>query len=183
MADQIVDGTGSGYRVKVNPENRMLVEAACVDITHQVNHEHEQCFSSIVQQTPAGANNAFLYIKNAGTDDMNIWNAILRAASAETIELWSVSGTAVGTEHIPVNMTVGSGIAANVTAVEGTNITGLTKLKLLRRIHVEAAKESLKHHVDAALIVQSSHAIALYAVSGSILVDTTLVYDFHNAWV
>lgn len=178
MAEQLLDGTGSNYRARVTSGNQLSVLAATVPVQHHNAHIHKKAFSLVAQQTPTGANDAFVYIQNDDTDDLNIWNVCLRCAAAETIEIWSVTGTAVGTAYTPVNVVVGSGVQPQVTCKVGNDITGLTQSKLLKRYYLEAGKQA---HIDinTALILPESHAIAVYAVTGTALTDVCAAFDFH----
>lgn len=179
MSEQIIDGSGAGYRAKVNSENQLSTYAAAVPLQHHIAHAHRKCFSAVVQQTPTGANNAFWYVKNNDADELNLWDVYMRCAAAETIEIWSVTGTAAGTAHTPVNLVVSSGVQANATSVVGNNITGLTKVALLKRYCLEAGKAQ-ESDIHSAIIIQEAHAIAVYAVTGTALTDFSAVFDFHS---
>lgn len=181
MAEQLLDGTGNNYRAKVNSSHQLLVEAVTAPVRHHMAHNHGKGFVSEIQQTPSGANKAFAYIKNNDEDDLNLWCLRLAAAGLETVELWSVTGTAAGTTATPVNLFVGDPTAADATHLVGNDITGLTKSKLLRRLVVEANKATAEHEIKSAVIVKKNYAIALYAVTGSILVNAGLTFDFHSA--
>lgn len=120
MAEQILDGTGAGHRAAVNSGNQLSVLAATIPLQHHNAHIHKSAFSVVVQQTPTGANDAFAYIKNEDSSDMNIWEVCMRCAAVEAIEVWSVAGTAVGTEYAPVNLVVGAGKQAQAVCKVGS---------------------------------------------------------------
>lgn len=181
MSEQIIDGTGTGYKAKVTSGNQLSVLAATIELRHHVAHTHNKAFCMVSQTTPTGANSAVVYVKNNDPVDLNIWSLHLRCAAAECVELWQVTGTAVGTANTSVNAVVGSGIIATATALDGNSITGLTKVKLLKRYYVEAAKQTLPIHIGTAIILPEGTAVALYAVTGTALLDTCLSFDFHSA--
>lgn len=180
MAEQILDGTGSGFRAKVNSDGMLSVVATTIPIQHHTSHIDEEAYGLNVQQTPSGANTAFLSILNGPSSELNIWEFALQCAATETIEVWSVTGTAAGTAVLPSNMHVGSGNGAACTAVAGSAVTGLTKGKLLKRYIVEGGKSTLPFHIPPALTLGATQQIACYAVSGSILVTLCVCFDFHN---
>lgn len=180
MSEQIVDGTGSGNKAKVNSGKQLHVYSASVPYQHYVAHTHSMAFVSVVQQTPTTTNTPFAYLKNLDSEDMNIWTICVRCAAAECIEMWSVTGSAVGTDFIPVNTVIGSGILANATCLVNNSITGLTKSKLIKRIYVESAKQSTCHDILTAIIIPSGQAVAFYAVTGTALTDIEITLDFHG---
>lgn len=175
-----MDGTGSGHRAKVSDDNQLHVLASTIPYQHHVAHTHGKAYRAVVQQTPSAANKAFLYIENNDSVDLNVWKGIFRCTALEAFEIWSVTGTAVGTNYTPVNAIVGSGSVATITCVVGDDITGLVKDKLLCRLWVEAGK-ALPYFFDAAIIVEQHRKIAYYAVTGSSQVDICMTFDFHNA--
>lgn len=180
MTTQIIDGTGQGFRVRVNADNMLATIATTVPMQHHTSHVDEETYGLNVQQTPSGANTAFLGILNGASSDINIWELALQCAATETIEVWSVTGTAVGTAVLPSNMHVGSGRGAACTAVAGNAVTGLTKDKLLKRYIVKGGESTLVFPIPPALILGVTQQIAFYAVSGSILVTMCVCFDFHS---
>lgn len=179
MAESIQDGSGNGYRAKVNSGNQLSVLAATIPLQHHNAHIHKKAFSMVAQQTPTATNDAFVYLKNEDSEDLNVWEVCLRCAAVEAVEIWSVTGTAVGTDYTPVNVVVGSGVQPQVTCKVGNDITGLTKSKLIKRYWLEAGKA--EHQViTTAIIVPESHAVALYAVTGTALTDACMTFDFHS---
>lgn len=178
MADMIQDGTTGAYRAKVDSGNKLWTLAVGVSLQHHNAHVHKMSFSLTAQQTPTGADDCFVYLKNDNSDELNIWTVCLTCAAAESIEIWSVTGTAVGTDYTPVNLHVGSGKLPQTTCKVGNDITGLTKVKLIKRYKLEAGKPR-DIDLTAGIIVPESHAIALYAVTGTALTDVCATFDFH----
>lgn len=179
MAEQIIDGTGAGYRAKVGSDNQLHVVAATIPYQHHVAHIHKQAYRAVAQQTPSAANKAFFYIDNDNSTDLVIWKINFRCAAADAFEVWSVTGTAVGTALTPSNAVVGSGMLANATCVVGNDITGLTKNKLLCRVWVEAGKTFVDEFMAAITLLQHN-AIAVYAVTGTAQSDLCMTFDFHS---
>lgn len=179
MGEQIIDGSGAGYRAKVNSANQLSVLAATIPLRHHNAHIHKSAFSLVAQQTPTGANSCFVYLKNTDSDDLSVWELCLRCAAVECIEVWSVTGTAVGTDYTPANIVVGAGNQPQVTCVVGNAITGLTKSKLLKRYWLQAGVQ-MHLEIMTALILPEDHSIAMYAVTGTALTDLCAAFDFHT---
>lgn len=178
MSESILDGTTGAFRAKVDSDNRLWTLAISVPYQHHNAHTHQAAYSLVAQQTPTGADDCFVYLKNENSDDLNVWELCLTCAAAEDIEVWSVTGTAVGTDYTPVNLYVGSGKQPQTTCKVGNDVTGLTKVKLIKRYKMEAGKT--QHiYVSTAIIVPESHAIAIYAVTGTALTDVCAEFDFH----
>lgn len=178
MSESIQDGTTGSYRAKVNSNNQLCVLASAIPFSHYNSHIHKTAFSLVAQQTPSGANKAFVYVLNTDSRDMDLWEICLRCAAIEAVELWSVTGTAVGTAYTPVNMYIGTGTQAQTTCKVGNDITGLTKVSLIKRYWLEAGKQT-NNILQSGLIIQESSAFAFYAVTGSALTDVNLAFDFH----
>lgn len=179
MAESILDGTTGAYRAKVNSNNQLHALASTISFSHYNSHTFKTAFSLVAQQTPSGANKAFVYVLNDDEKDLDLWEICLRCASIEAVELWSVTGTAVGTAYSPVNMSVGTGTQAQTICKVGNDITGLTKVSLIKRYWLEAGKQA-NNLIQAGLIVPESSAFALYAVTGSALTDVNMGFDFHT---
>lgn len=179
MAEQIIDGSGGGYRAKVNSMNQLSTLSASVPLQHHIAHTYRKAFSLTAQQTPTSTNDCFAYLKNEDSDELNVWDVCLRCAAAEAIEIWSVTGTAVGTDYVPVNFVVGSGVQPQVICKVGNDITGLTKVALIKRYWLEAGKQ-IHVEINTAIVIPESHAIAVYAVTGTALTDACIAFDFHS---
>lgn len=179
MAESILDGTGAGYRAKINSMNMLSTLSASVSLQHYINHKDREAFSIVVQQTPTATDDCFFYLKNSDNMDMNLWNVCLYCAAAEAIEIWSVTGAAVGTDYVPVNFTVGSGKQAQATCKVGNDITGLTKVKLMKRYRLKAG-EQVSFEINSGIIIPEDQAIAVYAVTGTALTELCTTIDFHS---
>lgn len=179
MAEMIEDGTTGAYRAKVNSMNMLSVLAAGVSLQHYVAHKDKNAYSMVVQQTLTGAGSCFAYMKNTNTLDLNVWKVLTWCAAAEAIEVWTVTGTATGTDYTPVNFVVGSGKQPQATAIVGNGVTGLTKVSLLKRYRCEAGKQD-PQWINSSIIIPEDQAIAFYAVTGTALTELNIAFDFHS---
>ena len=122
----IEDGTGKGYKAKVNKENLLLAEVVQLLLQHHINDEYWETYSLVVSKTPAaGGDNCFCYIKNTSDYDLAITTARIYAATDESIQAkLGDSGTPVGGPTAPpVNRNACSGHTADATCETGTDIT------------------------------------------------------------
>ncbi|KKM87175.1 hypothetical protein LCGC14_1271630 [marine sediment metagenome] len=178
---QVEDGTGQGYKAQVNAENRLVTFAVTETLEHHINSSDGLSFNLLFQQTPTGANDCFLYIKN--TDDMlltveGIW---IRAASNDTIEvkLNDIEGSVVGhSEATPVNLNAGSGKSASGTFRTGNDITGLSGGTISERVYVASGNASILISFAQNLVVPKNFIISFYAVTGTAEIDGTLIFHY-----
>jgi len=178
----IEDGTGNGYKTRVNEENLLGVYAIVVPIEQHVNHTTRRTYSCVIEQTPSGAEYYFCYLKNISIYDLIITSMKIYTPSLESISVYlNPSGTAVGTTYIPVNKYAGSGETADITAVVGNNITGLSGGSLADKIIVLGSSIGMTN-VDriSNIIIPKNTSIAFSAVTGSIKINATLEMYFHN---
>lgn len=179
MADQILDGSGKGYRARVNSKNQLGVIATAVSMQHYSAHALDGFYSLVLQQTPTAPGDVFSYIKNTHNVDLNLWEIVLYCPSAEAVEIWEVAGDPVsGSAYNPPNVIVGNGATLQATVLVGNGISGLAKRKLLKRLRVEAGKP-IRYVFDSAIIIPENNAIAFCAVVGGILVEANASIDAH----
>lgn len=178
----IEDGQGKGKTTGVTYENRLKVEAVTQTLEHHTNQEHGLAFQYPWQQTPTGAGDCFLYVKNLDDVDLVVEGFYLRAAGAEQVEVkLGDSGTpAGGTDRTLVNCNAGSGKTADVTFQTGNDITGLSGGSVVERLYVPNGTESKYYNLEQDVIVPKNNVLTLYAVNGSIEVDGTFICHFHD---
>jgi len=82
---QIEDGGGSGRKAKVDAHQRLDVHAVTITAEHSVNHNDGEAYHLLFSQTPTGANDCFLYIKNNSDTDICLEGIWFRVASAEQV--------------------------------------------------------------------------------------------------
>jgi len=182
MASKIIDGTGKGYTAKVDSENKLHVMAVSVTSEHHSNHFHQEGYHLVFQQTPTGADDCFLYLKNNSDDDLILEGITLRTDDNEQIEIkLGVDGTPVGgTATTPVNCYTDSGNSADGTFLVGDDITSLTDGSISERIYVGSSYTSSHYNFEQDIIVPKNKTLALYAVNGAIEIDGTIVFHYHS---
>jgi len=178
MGFRIEDGSGNGHSAKVNTDNQFFTLATTVDKQHFFNHDKAEVYSVIVAKTPTGAGDCFLYIKNNSEVDLNISSIRGRSASAESIQVKiKDSGTPVGgSANSPVNRNAGSANTADLTVLDGVDITGLSGGSLLDLLYLGTTQYKYEWRSD--IIIPKNQTLSLYAVTGAVAIDITLTAYF-----
>jgi len=180
----IEDGQGKGKTAGVTTENMLKVEAVTQTLEHHASQDHGTAFQYSWQQTPTGAGDCFLYIKNLDDIDMVVEGLKLRAAGAEQVEvkLGDAGTPAAGTDRTLINCNAGSGKTADVTFQTGNDITGLSGGNVVERIYVPNGTESKYYNFEQDIIIPKNNVLTLYAVTGGIEIDGTFICHFHKAY-
>ena len=112
---------------------------------------------------PTAADDYFAYLKNNGAKTIVIHRISSETTVAGTLEVHGVSGTAGGgqTARTPVNKTVDSGPAPDITFETDPDITGLTDQGILEFIALDAAGEEVVRNFDEGIRVLTGRAVAL----------------------
>jgi len=177
----INSGTGNGeFGAGVNSDNRLEVDSVSRSHEHFANQEKGTAYSAVIQQTPTGASDVFLFIKNNDERDMVFEGITVAAATDESIlvKLGDTGTTTGGTALTPANLNGGSGNVADGTFETGNDITGLTGGITVHRILVDGGTGSEHFRFTQDLILPKNKTLTLTAESGSILLDCVLAFNF-----
>lgn len=182
MAEQIKDGTGKGYLVKVNEKNQLLVEAITWSGEHNICHEDEEAYSVYFNVTPTGASDVFLYMKNTSAISLCITSINIYTPSLEAIDIYlDTSGTPVGgSTNTPNNRTSSSSKEADATVQHGVDITGLTVGNIVDRMYILGNNGSQKLSWNSQFVLPSNTSMCIAAVNGAINIVGTLSINFHE---
>lgn len=115
----VEDGTGKGYKLKVDDENMAHVLSVSDTEAWHVNHDHQECYTMDIDgiQTD-GANYWVAIIKNTNDDDMIIDSITGWVSSFSNTQIYEayLGGTFTyasnGTVVVPTNCNAGSGKTA-----------------------------------------------------------------------
>ena len=178
----IIEGAGNGNQAGVTGENRLKVSAQMFTQEHQTNHHEGECYSFGVSATPASTSDCFLYIKNTNDIDMVISEFMLRAASDETVSFKiGDTGTPIGgTTATPVNRNAGSGNIADVTALYGVDITGLSGGNAVMSMFLKGGETSVRIAPLSGFIIPKNKTFTGYASTGGIAVMIGMGISFHS---
>lgn len=115
----IDDGSGDGFRAKVDDENRLFTDTVNSDYPFHANNMHGTAYVMDIDgvQT-AGANQWLAVIKNTDDLDLIITSVVGWVPSFDNTQIYEVylggtfTYTANGTAVVPTNMNAGSGNSA-----------------------------------------------------------------------
>ena len=178
----IEDGQGMGDKAHVTSNGCVCVRATTIDFLQRVNELDQEVYTAIIEKTPTGAGDCFFYLMNNSSNDMYISSMTAAAAADETIELYiNDIGTPVGTTvNTLVNRHAGSGKAADCTAYDGVNITGLSGGKKVEQFAVDGNIGSQKWRYNSFIIIPNNHTFTLYTTTGAIALIVSLGIAFYT---
>ncbi len=182
MGLQIESGKGTPHVAEVDDHNRLSTLAITSTMEQHVNHQDGEAYTAMFSATPTGPGDCFGYIKNNSETDMLVSTAMLRCASDETIQFkLGDSGTPVGGNTITlVNRNAGSGKSADVTALQGVDITGLSGGGVAAGAFVKGGESSLQINISTALIIPKNKVISFYVATGTAAVMVGVEMHFHS---
>lgn len=170
MAEIIEDGTGTGYKAKVNKNNELEVKAITEhDISH-VSHAFGGAYMMQAIDAGPAAGEYTLYFKNTDTKDFMIDNLYSYVTDTDVVlKFVVVTGTAAGASVItPVNMNLGSGNAADGLCRGGAGgVTGLTPGAVIFTIYGGAVFTPQIIPLEGALIIPKNYAVAFEYDAGT----------------
>lgn len=167
MGIQIEDGTGTGQTAGVSPTgNRFNVSSRSDDRIYYISRDNEDAYIINSADTAAAGEYNFYFQNTSKTQKFYVTSVIVGSADLAIFKIASVTGTAAGTNIVPVNMNLTSGSSADATAFGNAAVTGLTEDKLISQISVNAddSKEIFFHD---ALILGQDDAIAVEYDTGA----------------
>ena len=170
MSEIIEDGTGQGYKAKVNKNNELVVKAIMeFDISH-VSHFFGEAYMVQAVDTGPTANEYTLYFKNTDSKDFIVDN--LYSYVTDTNVVWiltTVTGTAGGAPVIvPANLNLGSGNTADATCRGGAaGVSGLTPVTTIFTIYGGAVFTPQIIPLEGALVIPKNFAIAFEYDAGT----------------
>ena len=170
MAEIIEDGTGKGYKAKVNKNNELEVKAISEhDISH-VSHFFGEAYMVQAIDAGPGGGEYTLYFKNTDSRDFIVDN--LYSYVTDTDVVWKLvvaTGTAAGASVITsVNLNLGSGNAADALCRGGAGgVTGLTPSTVIFTIYGGAVFNSMVIPIEGALVIPKNYAVAFEYDAGT----------------
>jgi hypothetical protein len=170
MPEQIKDGTGRGYLVKVTADNQILVDSRSVSSEHYANEMKQKAFNTNFQSTSmTAAKRVIHYFKNTGTKAIIFEGISWNVTQNIEIELrFNMTGTLAGGTDMDVgNLHSGSNNTLDMTAKYGDNITGLSGGTLIFRAKQAAGNYSVNTNFEADVILAANTDMAIYGTGAS----------------
>lgn len=182
MAVIFSGGKNGGNKAVVNDDGQLETASVVQTMCYNINKEKGLSFSVLIDKTPTGAGDCFLYIKNNDTKDLCISSLNLHAASDEIIEVkLSDEGTPVGgTAIVPANRNAGSGEAADGTFETGVDITSLSGGDTVDYIALDGASGFNKYYWRSKLLIPKGKTFTLYATTGAIALKGSITLCFRE---
>ena len=162
--------------------NRNMARTQAMTLSHQADLTIFQArvLSVVDTQTP-GAGQFFFYFLNGSNRSQVITRLEAFAATAETVLLQEVTGTATGgTEFPPKNRAAGNTRrpTQGVDIQTAANIGGLSTVgNPIERLNVPANGMDEKNLIDRPVVVEPGAAIALSGVTGAIAINFAVDFE------
>ena len=171
MPDTIRDGHGSGNLAKVSSDGRLRTYSKSASIQHVVSEHEEEAYQLIGTATLSSGTVCALHITNTSDELMivtylrhQIVGATGGTAFPNTSNYFSVgldaTYTSGGSEATAVNVFVGSGNTAGITAYQGDPTLGGTK-KEIDRWYTKADGDMNTFNKEGALIVPPNKTMCI----------------------
>lgn len=134
MPNTIKDGTGKGFELKIDSDNRAHVASVQASEEHHENEDNLKAWTASFDAVdPTGADDYFVYMQNTAKETRVISRISITSTAAGVVEVQHVTGTALGGGADEVNSwTIGAADPSEFTFQSGVDITGLTDAGVLR---------------------------------------------------
>ena len=178
MAEQILDGTGTGNKVKVNKNNQLETSSVSQSVEHYANLSNGKAWHAPLEQTATGGNDNIFYFKNTGQKNYVIEGFTYRTASAESILIYlnnTVTTLSGGTTVTPANCNTGSASQPTATIEAGNNITGVTAGTLIDRIYMTST-ETKGYNFEQDIVIAPGGDFMIQAVTGGVAVSLNVIF-------
>lgn len=177
---KLQDGTGRGLWASVSEAFRLNVSAKSNPRTFYVSRDEGRSYTLNSVVTSAVAGDIICYLKNtSSTRNLYIKQIHASATNAALHKAWVVTGTASGTAIVPTNLNLGSGLAAEASAIGNAVVTNLAIGNIIETIRTQAsAHDSMT--LEDALILTPETAIGVEydtGTSGPCEISITFHYE------
>lgn len=167
---------------RTNQRGQLEVSAVSESVERFANIVDGRAFTITIQQTPTGADDYFLYIKNTSDEYAYVLEGFFyRVASAETVEIYigddAIGTPSGGTAVTPVNLNTGSGKTTELTCEAANDITGLTGSNMAYRL-ILTSTESTYFNLEQDIVIAAGGVLVMKASTGAVQIDMAL--DIHR---
>jgi len=164
-----------GRVVEVDAKGRLSTVSATQTLAQQLAFAGN-AFALNFTQTPAGADDLFLYIKNMGLRDLGVGLFSFSATIATRITVEPVTGTpafvtngGAGTEEPTVNLNLGSTNIVNADFISDTDITGISSLGVMGFEDIIPANGRHELQINPGFVIPQGKAVALRSSVSSVI--------------
>ena len=179
----IEDGTGKGYKVKVDSGNRIESHSTTETPEARANIEDRTAYSMTFGVIPASNGATIAYLKNESSKDVHVTRVDIWSTGLQAVDFYlEDTGTATnGTTIEPKNWNGGASDDAIGTFLTGTNIQGLTRGKFLNRSFYEGGGNTKTLEFPQRIILPPNKSFSLRMLSGSIETSGSIRFFYQDA--
>ena len=169
MGLEIINGHGTGDKVKVGELGRMQVLATTMPRDYFINKNSGKVWSiNFVDLNPAGDDDYVVYIKNTGDADLRVTDIRVAASAATRLQINAVTGTPSGGSAVtPLSRNLGSSATPSATIESGTDITGITSGGTLFPMFLDTANKEEHLSTSSNIFIPKGKAIGLLVETGT----------------
>ena len=173
------DGTGKGFKARVDKDNRLHTFTVEIPEEHHENEVFENAWNGAFDAIdPTSSDDYFVYIQNKAKEVRSITRIAITSTVAGFLEVQAVTGAASGGGADEVNSyTIGGADPSDFTFESGVDITNLADAGVLHFHWLEANKTA---HMEfpQTIRLKTNQAIALlWTVTTGILTGTVDFYE------
>ena len=177
MSIELEDGTGSGYRARVDNDNRLHTSAVTFSESAEIARHHADTYlwtSSFSTNT----GEEVIYIKNTSTtQNLIIDKATVNSVLTGLFELCTFTGTAGGTGITGANSNRTSGKTASASSYGDASVTGLTSATRIDLARVPANGRATMELNDVLILGQGDSIAITY--TGSTGITDTIITGYY----
>ncbi len=169
MGFHLEDGTGFGFRAKVDTGNRLLTRTVSISEDQNINELNNKVWTASFEDvSPTASGDYIFYMKNTGDKMLHIADIRIKAETSVTqLGLHAVGGIATGgTDISPLSRTIGSSALPTAQIQRGTDITGLTSDGLIYYIHCNTIGKEEHLESRSKIRIPKGKAVALLVETG-----------------
>ena len=180
----IEDGKGRGYKASVSSSNRINVSSKSNPRAYYVCRDNEDAYS-LGTGYAASDGDYVLYIQNTDSSkEMVLTDITLSSSASAKFNIDVVSGTAAGTDAVPLNLKLGAANTVSAVCKANAAVTGLTKTGSLHITNV-GAEDHVELHFMESLIIPKGQALAIKynGIGAEVDVSIMLFMETHSGQV
>lgn len=170
----------NGNVATVSSFNRLNVSAKTNPRLFYASRDEAQSFNAISDTSNAATGTYVHYLKNTSkTKNLFVKHIEFHSVNAAKWKIWHVTGTATGTDVVPSNLNLGSGLLAETECKGNGSVTGLSNIKQIGVHRNDALGEGAMEYDDS-LLISPEQAIAIEYIGATGDVETDIFFHFET---